>query len=50
MILASCYFIVAPILDDPKLEFFYAFLFMVAGFIFYIPFVYFKYELPFMGK
>lgn len=50
MVLTSCYLIVAPIIDNPTLEFLYAFLFIIAGFIFYIPFVYFKYELPFMGK
>ncbi|XP_072019859.1 b(0,+)-type amino acid transporter 1-like [Amphiura filiformis] len=50
MVLASCYFVISPIIDDPQLEFLYAFLFMFAGFIFYIPFVHFKYELPFMDQ
>lgn len=48
--LAAAYFVVAPIVNDPALEFLYAALFIVAGFIFYFPFVYFKYELPFMDS
>ncbi len=50
MVLASAYFVVAPVIDDPAIEFLFAFIFIVAGLILYFPFVYFKKELPFMGK
>ena len=50
MLLASVYFVLAPVIDDPAVEILYAFLFICAGLIVYFPFVYFKYKLPYMGK
>lgn len=41
---------IGPIVDNPKVEYLYATLFILAGFILYIPFVYYKYVLPGMGK
>ncbi|XP_052063177.1 b(0,+)-type amino acid transporter 1-like [Mytilus californianus] len=38
----SLYLVVAPIVQDPRLEFLYAFLFMVGGLLFYIPLVHFQ--------
>ncbi|XP_076111590.1 b(0,+)-type amino acid transporter 1-like [Mytilus galloprovincialis] len=38
----SLYLVVAPIIQDPRLEFLYAFLFMVGGLLFYIPLVHFQ--------
>ena len=50
VVIAAAYFVVAPIINDPALEFLYAFIFIIAGFLLYFPFVVYKYELPFMGK
>ncbi|XP_006816949.1 b(0,+)-type amino acid transporter 1-like [Saccoglossus kowalevskii] len=48
--LASIYLVIAPIIDEPALEYLYATIFIFAGLIFYIPFVYYKYIPPFMRK
>ncbi|XP_072037430.1 b(0,+)-type amino acid transporter 1-like [Amphiura filiformis] len=42
MIIASCYLVIAPILEDPALEFLYAFLFIVSGLLLYFPLVKFQ--------
>jgi len=38
---ASCYLIVAPIIENPKIQYLYAGIFILAGFIVYIPFIHF---------
>ncbi|XP_071496786.1 b(0,+)-type amino acid transporter 1-like [Diadema antillarum] len=48
MLIASAYFVIAPIIEDPALEFLFAAIFMVGGLIFYFPFVYYKYQPKFM--
>ncbi|XP_045193427.1 b(0,+)-type amino acid transporter 1-like isoform X3 [Mercenaria mercenaria] len=48
--LCSVYLVVAPIIQDPRIEFLYAFLFSVSGLVFYIPFVVYKKRLPGMDK
>ncbi|XP_070575142.1 b(0,+)-type amino acid transporter 1-like [Ptychodera flava] len=48
VLLASIYLVVAPIIDEPALEYLYATLFIFAGFIFYVPFIYYKYSPPCM--
>ncbi|XP_041376052.1 b(0,+)-type amino acid transporter 1-like [Gigantopelta aegis] len=40
--LIAIYLVIAPIVQNPKIEFLYAFIFILAGMIFYIPFVHFK--------
>lgn len=50
VLIISCYLVVAPIIDNPQLEYLYASLFILAGLIFYVPFVYFKIELKIMSK
>ena len=50
VLLVSIYLVVAPIIQDPRIEFFYAFLFSVSGIVFYVPFVVYKKKLPLMGK
>ncbi|KAL4235159.1 b(0 +)-type amino acid transporter 1 [Mactra antiquata] len=40
--LCSIYLVLAPIIQDPRLEFLYAFLFIIGGLLFYIPFVVYK--------
>lgn len=37
-------------MDDPKIEYLYATVFILAGFIFYVPFVYYQKVLPGMSK
>ncbi|XP_050399175.1 b(0,+)-type amino acid transporter 1 isoform X4 [Patella vulgata] len=50
VLLCSIYLIIGPIVDNPKIEFLYAFLFVISGMIFYVPFVHFKLQLPGMDK
>ncbi|XP_033119716.1 b(0,+)-type amino acid transporter 1-like isoform X2 [Anneissia japonica] len=50
VLVCSVYLVFAPIIDEPALEFLWAFLFIVAGLIFYFPFVHFRYHPKFMGK
>ncbi|XP_077982159.1 b(0,+)-type amino acid transporter 1-like isoform X2 [Glandiceps talaboti] len=46
VLLASVYLVIAPIIDEPALEYLYATLFILAGLLFYVPFVHFKYSIP----
>ena len=50
MVLVSLYLIIAPIVEDPTIEFLYAAIFVLGGLVFYVPFVYFKLQMPFIGK
>jgi hypothetical protein len=45
----SIYLIAAPIIENPQIEYLYAALFIVAGLIFYVPFVYYGVVPWFMG-
>ncbi|ESP01874.1 hypothetical protein LOTGIDRAFT_225086 [Lottia gigantea] len=45
LVLISIYLVIAPIVYEPKIEFLYAFLFVMAGLIFYFPFVYWNIKL-----
>lgn len=49
VLIASVYLVLGPIIDDPQIEFLYATLFILAGLIFYFPFVHYKLTLPGMG-
>ncbi|CAD5125696.1 DgyrCDS13902 [Dimorphilus gyrociliatus] len=49
VLIASCYLVVAPIIDDPRMEFLYASIFIVGGLFFYFPLVYFHKIPPFMA-
>ena len=44
------YLVVAPIINEPTLDFLNAAFFILAGFILYFPFVHFGYHPKFMGK
>lgn len=44
VVVASVYLVLAPIIDAPELEFLYAALFILAGLLFYFPFVHFGYR------
>uniref|UniRef100_H2Z9J4 b(0,+)-type amino acid transporter 1 n=1 Tax=Ciona savignyi TaxID=51511 RepID=H2Z9J4_CIOSA len=46
--IASLYLIVAPIIEEPQLAYLYATIFILAGLLFYFPFIYFKKVPPFM--
>ncbi|XP_077976188.1 uncharacterized protein LOC144432048 [Styela clava] len=46
--LCSLYLIVAPIIDNPALEYLYATIFILLGFVIYVPVIYYKKHLPFM--
>ncbi|CAL8135455.1 unnamed protein product [Orchesella dallaii] len=48
MLIASTYLVIAPIIDEPRWEYLYATMFIVAGLIFYIPFVHYKLTIKFM--
>lgn len=42
MVLVSCYLVLAPIIDQPELEYLYCTIFIFSGLILYYPFVYRK--------
>ena len=46
----SGYLVVAPIIEKPQIEYLYAVFFILAGLIFYVPFVHWGYTPGFMGK
>jgi len=46
VMLASAYLVIGPIVYDPKVQYIYALLFILAGLVFYVPFVYFKIVVP----
>ncbi|KAL4234014.1 b(0 +)-type amino acid transporter 1 [Mactra antiquata] len=41
-LLCAIYLVIAPIVEDPQIQFLYAAIFVVGGLVFYIPFVHFK--------
>ncbi|MCL4142565.1 UNVERIFIED_CONTAM: hypothetical protein GTU68_035196 [Idotea baltica] len=49
VLLISIYLVVGPIIDDPQIEYLYATLFILAGLVFYFPFVHFQKSVPGMG-
>ncbi|KAJ8303532.1 hypothetical protein KUTeg_019928 [Tegillarca granosa] len=49
VLICSCYLVVAPIIQDPRIEFLYAALFMFSGLFFYVPFVVYKKRLAFVA-
>ena len=50
VLIISVYLVIGPIVDNPKIEYLYATLFILAGFLLYVPFVYYKKVLPGMSK
>lgn len=48
--MASVYLVLAPIIDQPQIEFLYVILFIFSGIIFYFPLVHFKYHPKFLRK
>ncbi|XP_065569943.1 b(0,+)-type amino acid transporter 1-like [Artemia franciscana] len=49
VLIVSVYLVVAPIVEDPQIEYLYATMFILAGLIFYIPFIYYKVPVKCMG-
>lgn len=45
----SIFLVLAPLIDEPELEYFYILGFSFIGILVYYPFVYKKMQLPFMG-
>ncbi|XP_029638312.1 b(0,+)-type amino acid transporter 1 [Octopus sinensis] len=50
VVIMSAYLVLAPVIQNPKMEFFFAFLFICSGLIFYFPFVYKKISAPGIGR
>jgi L-type amino acid transporter 9 len=49
VLVISTYLIAAPIIEKPQIEYLYACLFIVAGLIFYVPFIHYAIVPSFMG-
>ena len=50
VLLVSVYLVIAPIVDNPQIEYVYSILFMLIGAALYLPFVHFGYVFRFMDK
>jgi hypothetical protein len=50
VLLISAYLVIAPIIENPSLEYLYALMFIVSGLIFYVPFVHIGYTSKTMGE
>ena len=48
--MVSILLMIMPIIDNPKVEYMYAILFIIGGAMTYIPFVRYNVEVPFLGK
>ena len=48
--LCCVYLVIGPIVDEPKMEFLYAGIFVIGGLVLYFPFVHFKLRIPGIGK
>ncbi|XP_018411265.1 PREDICTED: solute carrier family 7 member 13-like [Nanorana parkeri] len=46
----SAFLVLAPIIQSPKVQYFYALLFMFSSIIIYIPFIHFKLRIPYFDK
>ena len=50
VLIASVYLVVAPIIDNPKIEYIYSIIFMFGGALIYVPFVMYRLKMPLIGK
>lgn len=50
VLIISIYLVVGPIIDKPQIEYLYAVLFILAGLVFYVPFVKLGMTPRFMGE
>ena len=50
VLIGSVYLVVAPIIDNPKIEYIYSIIFMVGGALIYVPTVMYKLKMPMLAK
>ena len=50
VLVSSVFLVIAPIINDPKVEYIYSMTFMAFGALIYVPFVSYKLKLPLIGK
>ncbi|KAL5021221.1 hypothetical protein ScPMuIL_000376 [Solemya velum] len=50
VVIISCYLVISPIIQSPRIQFLYAFLFILSGLFVYVPVIHYKKHPPFMGK
>ena len=50
VLIISIYLVFAPVIDNPRVEYLGAIGIVLAGLIFYVPFVHFKWELPYFSN
>ncbi|XP_063307355.1 solute carrier family 7 member 13-like isoform X1 [Pelobates fuscus] len=50
VVAVALFLVIAPIVQNPKIEYFYALLFMLSSLIVYFPFVYFKLRIPYFDR
>ena len=50
VLIFSVYLVVAPIVDNPKIEYVYSIVFMFFGAALYVPFVSYRLKLPYIGE
>jgi L-type amino acid transporter 9 len=49
VLIVSVYLVLAPIIQQPRIEFFYATLFILSGLVFYVPFVVMEFKFGFLA-
>ncbi|XP_076448977.1 b(0,+)-type amino acid transporter 1-like [Babylonia areolata] len=49
MLFFSTYLVLAPIINNPRIEFLYAALFVLSGMVFYVPFIAYRLQLTFLN-
>ncbi|KAM9308405.1 b(0,+)-type amino acid transporter 1-like [Gastrophryne carolinensis] len=50
VVAVAAFLVLAPIIQSPKIQYFYALLFMLSGIIIYLPLVHFKLKIPYFDK
>jgi len=50
ILIGSVYLVIAPIVDNPKVEYMYSIIFMVVGALIYVPTVMYKLKMPMLAK
>jgi L-type amino acid transporter 9 len=50
VLISSIFLVIAPIIDNPKIEYIYSLMFMALGGLLYIPFVTYKLRLPYLDN
>ncbi len=50
VLVVSVYLVLAPIVENPKIEYMYSIAFMVSGALIYVPCVIYRLKMPYMSK